>query len=69
MVGESILTAAARMDVTAVVETSTGPINRDRVIVNLTSNSHNMQWAVFSKRCENIALSLISVHATIPFRS
>jgi hypothetical protein len=64
VIGESILTAAARIDVTAVVEASTGPINRDWMIVNLPSDCHDVQRAVFSKRFENLAFSLVSVHAT-----
>lgn len=69
VVGESILTTATRIDMAAAVEVSTGPINRDWMIVNLPSDSHDVQWTVFSKRFENLAFSLVSVHATTPFCS
>jgi hypothetical protein len=69
VVGEAILTTAARMDVAAIVEASTGPINRDWVIVNLPSDCHDVQRTVFGKRCKNLAFSLVAVHATTPFCS
>lgn len=67
VVGESVLTTAARMNVAAIVEVSAGPINRDWMLINLLSDSHDMQRAVFCKRYENHAFSLVSVHSTTPF--
>jgi hypothetical protein len=66
IISESILTPPAWIDVAAIVEATTGPINRDWMVINLLSDSHDMQRAVFGKRCENLAFSLVAVHATTP---
>jgi hypothetical protein len=67
VIGESVLTTAARMNVAAIVEVSAGPINRDWMLINFLSDSDDMQRAVFCKHYENHAFSLVSGHPTTPF--
>jgi hypothetical protein len=59
--------AAKRRNVAAIIEASTDPINRDWMIINFPSNSNDVQRAMYSKRCEYLALSLIFTHVSISF--
>ena len=65
VVGESIVTMAERRDLIVIVEAGTDSVNGDRMAINLLSNLCDVQWSVFSKRFEYLALSLVFAHLTL----
>jgi hypothetical protein len=67
VVGKLIVPAAKRRDVAAIIEASTDSINRDWMTINFPSDSNDVQRAMFSKRCEDLVLSLIFTHVRTSF--
>lgn len=62
VIGKLVVSAAAWNDVSIIIEVSTGPIYRNRVIINFLGYFQNVQRILFRKCFEDFVFSLFFIH-------